>query len=325
MVRHISGIHLLQRLTLLIGLAVFASLAPYHAAAADRPASRLLFIGVDGCRTDALLAAKAPNLHGLIEAGAFSAATNILGPRGDAADTVSGPGWSNLLTGVWPDKHGVLNNDFKVMHYQQYPHFFQHVKEVFPAAKTYSFATWPQIPNRIVSAADVSRSYDGEDKKNGYPRADAECAASAALALTNDDPDAMFVYLGNLDANGHAHGFHPSAPAYREALETIDTQIGSILAAMRARPHFATEKWLVLAGTDHGGEGTKHGGGRQNPTINTVWLIVSGDGALQGPIAGPTNQVDLVATALAHLGVSPRSEWGLDGKPVGLAPVGSER
>jgi predicted AlkP superfamily pyrophosphatase or phosphodiesterase len=309
---------LARKLCLIIGLV--ALLWPKSdSAAADRPSSRVLFLGIDGCRTDVLESAKTPNLHALIDSGAFSTETNILGPRGDAADTVSGPGWSNLLTGVWPDKHGVLNNDFKVMHYQQYPHFFHHIKATYPGAKTYSFATWKEIPQRIVSSADVSRSFDGENKEIGYARADAECAASAVLALTEEDPDAMFVYLGNLDHNGHGHGFHPSVAAYREALEGIDAQIGSMLAAMRGRPHYAAERWLVLVGTDHGGVGNGHGGGRRKPEINTVWLIISGDGAAPGRIAGPTNQVDLAATALAHLGIPLESQWGLDGKPVGLA------
>ena len=86
--------------------------------------ARVLFIGIDGCRTDAVFAAKTPNLHALMETGAYSTATNILGTRDDAADTVSGPGWSNLLTGVWADKHGVLNNNFKITRYGEYPHFF---------------------------------------------------------------------------------------------------------------------------------------------------------------------------------------------------------
>jgi hypothetical protein len=69
---------------------------------------------------------------------------------------------------------------------------------------------------------------------------------------------------------------------------------------------------------DHGGVGTNHGGGRDKPEIRHVFLIVSGDSAQKGTIDTPTYQVDVVATALKHLGVKPREEWELDGKPVGL-------
>jgi predicted AlkP superfamily pyrophosphatase or phosphodiesterase len=288
------------------------------ACGATRPAARVLFIGIDGCRTDALRSGQLPNLQSLIQHGAFSDATNILGSRGDAADTVSGPGWSNLLTGVWPDKHGVMDNKFKVMHYGRFPHFFKHVKQAFPEARTCSYCTWGPIQDRILSSADVSEFFDGEDKKVGYPKADARCADAAVDMLRKGDPDAVFVYLGEVDEAGHAKGFHPTVPDYKEALQAVDGEIGQIITALHARPNFEAEHWLVLVGTDHGGKGTGHGGGRKTPEINTVWLIVSGNGAASGSIEGVTNQVDLVATALTHLGIALRPEWQFDGRAVGL-------
>ncbi len=277
----------------------------------------MLFIGIDGCRVDALKAAKVPHLQSLIEAGVFSDATNIIGTRADSADTVSGPGWSNILTGVWADKHGVLNNDFKVMHYGQYPHFFVHVREVFPIAKLYSFCVWPPIHEKIVSAADESRCFHREKGEKSCAAADARCAAQAVDTLAHGDPDAMFVYFENVDDRGHNRGFHPSSAAYIEAIEGVDARVGELIA-LHARPHYQEENWLVLVGTDHGGVGTGHGGGRKIAHINNVFLIVSGADAAQGKIEGPTNQVDLVATALVHLGAPLKQEWQLDGHPVGL-------
>src|SRR5687767_5966915 len=90
-----------------------------------QPTKRVLIIGIDGCRTDALQAADAPHLHQLAREGAMAVNTTILGDRVTGADTVSGPCWSNLLTGVWPDKHGVKDNKFQGGNYKQYPHFFQ--------------------------------------------------------------------------------------------------------------------------------------------------------------------------------------------------------
>ncbi len=299
-------------------IATCAILAATLAHAADRPQSRVLFIGIDGCRADALKAAKIPRLQKLIDAGAFSDSTNILGVRDDVADTVSGPGWSNLLTGVWADKHGVLNNKFKVMHYDEFPHFFVHAKEVFPKAKAYSYCVWPAIHDKIVSAADESRCFPKTEDEVGCAEADKRCAAQAVDTLATGDPDMMFVYFENVDATGHRKGFHPSIPEYIEAIEGVDNRVGEVLDALQGRPRFKDENWLVLVGTDHGGRGTDHGGGRALPEINTVFLIVSGAGALHGLIDGKTNQVDLVATALTHLGVPLKPEWKLDGRPVGL-------
>jgi Type I phosphodiesterase / nucleotide pyrophosphatase len=315
MPRHLS-LACLRALTcacfLLFGGAAFTQ-------AAERPSARVLFIGIDGCRRDALAIANVPNLRALIDAGAFSEATNIVGVRSDKADTVSGPGWSNLLTGVWADKHGVVDNKFTAPHYDTYPHFFHYVKAGFPGAVTCSYCTWEPIEKRILSAADDSQFFSPGPKDSQYPVADEKCAAKAMHMLSEGDPDVMFVYLGSVDQAGHDKGFHPSVPQYRQALETVDQRVGTILTAMRSRPRFEAERWLVIVATDHGGRGTGHGGGRSVPEINTVFLIVSGAGAAKGPIAGATNQVDVVATALAHLGIAMKPEWKLDGQPVGLS------
>ena len=56
------------------------------------PPGRVLFIGIDGCRFDALEKARTPNLDRLRAAGCYSDRTQILGTRYRKSDTVSGPG-----------------------------------------------------------------------------------------------------------------------------------------------------------------------------------------------------------------------------------------
>lgn len=288
---------------------------------AERPSQRVLFIGIDGTRTDALLAADAPNLKKLRDDGVYSYATNILGTRDDKADTVSGAGWSNLLTGVWPDKHGVLNNKFAVRNYSEYPHFFSRVKEAYPRAMTVSLADWTPIHTLIVRDAEVSLDFTTDAKKPDYKLADERLTAKAVDVLTNDDPDVLMAYLGNVDETGHKHGFHPTVAEYKQAIETVDNQVGEIVTALKKRKNFAAEHWLILVGTDHGGRGTDHGGNRNTPEVNTVWCIVSGAGVEQGELKGTTHQVDLVATALTHLGIPLKPEWKLDGRAIGLKAV----
>jgi predicted AlkP superfamily pyrophosphatase or phosphodiesterase len=308
--------HKFSACVLLVSLV--ACLSSSAAQAAERPNKRVLVIGIDGCRPDVLKVAKTPNLKSLIDEGSFSEATNIVGTRGDKADTVSGPGWSNILTGVWADKHGVVNNNFEVMHYDLFPHFFAHVKEAFPQAKTNSYCVWPPIAEKIVSNADESKLFARQPDEPSCEAADTRCAAQAVDTLTHGDPDAMFVYLENVDDTGHRKGFHPSVPDYVAAIEEVDGHLGEVLTALRGRPHYAQEDWLVLVATDHGGAGNTHVGGRENREVNTVFLIVSGPDAARGTIDGPTHQVDVVATALTHMGIGLKPEWKLDGHPVGL-------
>jgi bisphosphoglycerate-independent phosphoglycerate mutase (AlkP superfamily) len=180
---------------------------------------------------------------------------------------------------------------------------------------TISIVSWEPIHGRIVSAADAScATVTGDDED--YVRGDAEVARLAVEALGRHDPDAMFVYFGNVDVAGHNHGFHPSVPQYTDAIHAVDGHVGAVIAALRARPSHADEDWLVLVCTDHGGQGTRHGDGAGVPEIYNTFLIASGPSAPRGAIDAPTALVDVVPTALAHLGVAVDPAWGLDGRDV---------
>lgn len=290
------------------------------AAFADGPARKVLVIGIDGCRPDALAAAKTPHLKSLIERGTYCVDTQILAPRDTPGDTVSGPGWSNLLTGVWPDKHGVIDNSFKGSKYDEFPHFFTRIKRGIPQSRTGSFSTWLPIKDRILSGADVGKNFPETDPKNleQYVTGDADAAKACAEFITETDPTAAMLYLGQVDESGHRFGFHPKIKEYVAAIERVDGHIGVVLSAIEARPNLAKESWLIIVCTDHGGVGLNHGGGRKIPEIRDVFLIVSGPAAKRQRLEEPTYQVDVVATTLTHLGLTLEPEWKLDGKPVGL-------
>lgn len=141
----------------------------------------------------------------------------------------------------------------------------------------------------------------------------------AALAvLKNENPDLLFLYFGHLDSVGHGYGFHPKSPKYTNGIEEIDDHLIRIFKALDARPKRATEDWLVLFFTDHGGQGRGHGGGRTVPEIRMGFLIVHGDGAQKGKIADKVSNADIVPTALTHLGIAIDANWRLEGRAVGL-------
>ena len=288
-------------------------------AAAAEPARKVLYIGIDGTRFDAIEKAATPNLDALVANGVHSPTCLILGDRYQKNDTISGPGWSSILTGVWADKHGVHDNSFKGRMYGDYPHFFARLKEVRPDAKTASFVTWKPIAEHITSAADVTENF--EDKDHGvadYDRYDNQATDAAVKHLTEANPDALFLYIGQVDVAGHAHGFHPSVPEYIAAIERADKLVGRVLAAVKSRKSFAQEDWLVVVTSDHGGKGTGHSGGHKTPEILNSFLIVSGAAAKRGTFDQQVYLVDAPVTVLAHLGVKPKDEWKLDGRAVGL-------
>ncbi len=280
---------------------------------------KVLLIGIDGCRPDAIAKATTPNLDRLVEHGVMSTNTSILGLRDCGNETVSGPGWSSIFTGVWADKHGVMDNEFEGSKYDRYPHFFSLLKQKRPDTVTASFVDWKPIEDKIVSDANVSFCPTEELKgADAYEQADEQVAAKAADFLKSKPVDAACVYFGQIDERGHALGFHPLVPTYTAAIETVDRHIGTLLEAIATRPNAANEEWLVVITTDHGGQGTTHSGGHTIDEIRRVFLIVSGTGVDQ-TADRQTYIVDAVPTALAWLGVELDPKWELDGKPFALS------
>ncbi len=304
-------------LPLLCALSVLLFHVP---ASAAEPAKKVLYIGIDGTRFDAIEKAATPQLDALMASGVHSPTCLILGDRYQKNDTISGPGWSSILTGVWADKHGVHDNSFKGRKYEDFPHFFARLKEVRPDTKTASFVTWKPIAEFITSAADVTEQFEENPKGSveEYDRYDNAATAAAEKHLAEANPDAVFLYLGQVDVAGHTHGFHPSVPEYIAAIERADKLVGRAVAAVKARKTYADEDWLIVVTSDHGGQGKGHGSGHKTPEILNSFLIISGNAAQRGTFDQQVYLVDAPVTVLAHLGVRPKDEWKLDGRAVGL-------
>jgi predicted AlkP superfamily pyrophosphatase or phosphodiesterase len=300
-----------MRLALLTALLAAAPLA-----AADKE-KKVLFIGIDGCRYDAIQYSQAKHLKELAAGGAVSERCDVLGDRKTGADTSTGPGWSAALTGTWADKHRVLDNTFKNHNLSDYPTFLARYKAARPAARVAAFVTWAQFRDHVFDrSAWCEFVLDGD--KMGYEVGDKCVAHAAAKGLANTDLDAAFVYFGNTDSAGHGYGFHPKAPKYTNSIEAVDEYVGLVLKAVRGRKTYAHEDWLVIVCTDHGGKGRGHSLGEKEPEIRTGFLILNGPSVVAGAIKEQTHNVDVAVTALAHLGVVVKPEWRLDGRAVGL-------
>ena len=90
---------------------------------------KVLVIGIDGVRPDVLAEVPTPNIDALALGGTFTARARTTIP------SVSGPSWSSMLTGVWPEKHGVRGNDFEGRRFLEYPDFLTRIESVRPVAE----------------------------------------------------------------------------------------------------------------------------------------------------------------------------------------------
>ncbi len=202
---------------------------------------KVLIIGIDGCRPDGLLVADAPVVDSLVRRGASSFDTQT------CRFSVSGPGWSSMLTGVWEDKHGVTDDTFAGARCSEYPHFFGRVKQLMPEATSASVVNWAPTGRIVSSTANVSLSLDSDE----------EVAREASRVLKAEGPDVMFVQLDDVDAAGHASEFSPDSSEYLAAIEGVDAQIGMLVEVVEDRRVNTNEDWLVILSSDHGGSQTR--------------------------------------------------------------------
>ena len=291
---------------------------------AEAPTPKLLYIGIDGVRPDAMEVAYAPNLTLLRQRGAYAA-------DAQCEDlTFSGPNWSTILHGVHRDRHNVTTNDYRGARIDAYPDLFARLEAFNPELNTARLVTWDAIEKFQPTGADLRVYQD-------YTENGDEVVTEEAVALLkgtheqqprneagSSEIDAVFLYLGDVDVAGHASGFDPASRQYLEAITHADGQVGRVMEALRARPTLPEEDWLVIVTSDHGGSADgQHAGG--TPEKRTIPFIVWSSAGSVTPhriFPNPKN-VDGVKTALAHMGVGEKQMDGLDGNVVGLVP--SER
>jgi len=278
---------------------------------------KVLLIGIDGVRSDILSVADTPNIDALAGDGFYTDNAWTRPP------TVSGPGWSSMLTGVWPDKHRVEGNDFTGNNYTTYPDFFTLIEQVEPSIETAAVVDWLPLGGEdsggpvISEAIDTMIAIDGY--LTGYTLSDERSVALAVEQLRISDPDVLFVYLGNTDVVGHESG--SLSDEYRLEIENADRHVGVLVDAVRGRASFTNEDWLILISTDHGRrDDGGHGGDSEEE--RRIFFLASGSSVTDSAPHGDIHIVDVATTAMAHLGIAIDDEWDLDGRAVGLSPAG---
>lgn len=299
-----SPVHRLLRTTALVLLLCVIVSTSALALSLER---KVLIVGIDGMRADALLAANTPNLDALIAGGSVSRTCQ------SEDITLSGPCWATILTGVHRNKHLVVDNTFTPNDLAHYPHFFTRLRGACPDVLTASIVHWAPVNNSILQGdADVVQTNLSDDAVRD----------ACIQVLAANTASLIFLHFDDVDHAGHTYGFSPSIPEYIAKIEEEDARVGQIVAAIHSRPTYANEDWLVVVTSDHGGSGTSHG---QNiPEHLTTALIVSGASSAIGTVM-PTQPTlaDVAPTVMTFLGVPIDPTWGWDGNAVGLNMSGS--
>lgn len=252
---------------------------------AGKTVKKAIVIGFDGARADVLFNSAGvaeSGVQALLAGGGVAYSMYTGGNFPFYQDTSTAPGWTTMLTGVWAKAtggHGVSANGIS--------------KNLRPLTLFTELVEQNLLRNTafVVSwgghFTDADSSYGKEVEYangKGYgPRMvwdkqpnDAGSIA-ATLALVKDaslaGPDFSFVILEHCDSAGHGTGFSNNNPKYVQAFKDADKAAYDIIQAIRARPGYDGEDWLILISSDHGGIDTGHG--PQFATCRQIFLVSS--------------------------------------------------
>ena len=274
--------------------------------------THVLLIGTDGTNLDKVLqyAYDQPDsgFRAVMEQG-VTGATSLVGHT-----TISGPSWTTILTGVWDNKSGVINNIFNPAPYDSWPTVFNLIEYDRPEVDTAVYADWKYINDMAGAggyAADVNEfvAFDTTWEETDNQVVDATIARIVATTAT--DSAFIFSYQVAVDEAGHAAG--GGSPEYAAAVVNTSENIKRIMDAVDAwETANPGEEWTVLVTTDHGHQqsvGFGHGFQSPNETSSFVIFDLAGDDANDGKQNLGYSNADITPTIVSLFDVPLRSDF----------------
>ena len=243
---------------------------------------KILLVGIDGLILNkAVDSGRAPTLASLKETGHFTELTM-------SAPTLSGPGWSTLLTGSTHAEHAVRDNWFSGHHLLIRPDLLSRAFYQDQSTTTFAAAGWPPLVDpsgvgpviherREQARAGQHRVISRDGETYGYQKVDAEIATAALFALEKYGPDVSFVYFCDADEAGHVYGV--LGTEYLDAIARVDEHLTRLHQAIDIRARELNEEWLLVVTTDHGHlDQGGHGGETPQEVVSFVIAVgVGGD------------------------------------------------
>lgn len=199
---------------------------------------KILYIITDGARGESVRDAQIPNMNALLPNAIYS--WNSLGDE----NGLNATNWADMITGVQKDKHAVVSENFAGNKLADYPAIFSRIKSVNSKIRIALFASTTSFKDKLAAGADVAESL-GSDV----------AVKDKLVDFIKTDTASMIVgQFNNVDVAGNGTEYDIKFPAYKAAIAAFDTQVGEIIAAVKSRPSYAKENWLIIISSNKGGE-----------------------------------------------------------------------
>lgn len=247
---------------------------------------KVLLILVDGMRPDAVLSCKNDFLVRLMQKSTYTMHATTVMP------SITLPCHTSLFFSVDPERHGITDNIWVPM--------ARPIESLADVVSRYDktaafFYNWEQLRD-LARPGSLKCSYFQDN--HSFPDSDSRVTDKAIEYINETRPDFVFLYLGQTDECGHAHGW--LSEEYMEILAQAISCIERIYAVTK-------DKYSIVVTADHGGHSRNHG--TDIPEDMTIPLILHGRAFKQGEELQTANIKDIAPTAASVMGLPKPREW----------------
>ena len=228
---------------------------------------KVIVIGYDGCRLDTLSLMKNQEGGGIqtLLADGGKAVVSYCGgvnyPEINKQDTSTAPGWCSMLTGQWADVHGIKKN--YVPKSNDHLTMLTTLVEDGTIDSSAFYVSWDGHFNESDCTYWNEKSYAAEKGLNVNFVDAGDDNGTYSNVITDlgkaDCSDFIFSIFEYCDHEGHTTGFGPKNKRYANKFNDVQKAADEIISAVKARPTYETEDWLIIITADHGGFDLTHG------------------------------------------------------------------
>lgn len=166
--------------------------------------------------------------------------------------------WATMVTGFNAKVHRVVTDSYLPAPSSDNPHgTIEFVPSVIYRLEDYN----PSLRTSIIVQDDGLANIllmDADD--NILVNTDEKVKNETLALLAKFSPDLCVLQFKDVLKAGVQAGFSMEESAYKSAVEKVDTYIGEILTALKARENYQYEDWLIIVNSSHGGVGKTYGG-----------------------------------------------------------------
>jgi len=268
----------------------------------------VVLVSIDGLRPDAIETFGATTLQRLMREGSYTLAARTIMP----SKTL--PSHTSMLTGEDVDEHGVTWNTN-----QTGAHGHVDVPTIFDVARREGLHTAAFFSKTKFEhlQREGSLDYTQAPTNRLWGLLSDKWPISKTLGdveryLGDNEPNLLFVHIGEPDYAGHADGWMTST--YGWAVRAADAAVARLLAM--ADRTYGEGNYTLVVTADHGGHGRSHGS--SDPRDVTIPWIAWGKGVKAGErLPDGVRTFDTASTALWLLGLREPTDWR--GTPVTVA------